>query len=188
MKRHAIAVSTMLLLIAATPTWQPDTAARKCQLPGAPILFPDAPEDVYVLNGKEISPDDMKLVNKKDYESIEFVCPVQLHQVFGVKAQRTGVVVFTTPGPHAAMKSALADVTARQEKYFGQHRAFGPQLAAVGRIGATFFPAQRRLGHRPVHRHPAPVDPDQAIIGQKPLAPEFLEHPGVRPLAKAAVG
>jgi hypothetical protein len=136
MKRYA-AVLTTLFLTAATPTWQPDVAARKCQLPGAPILFPDAPEDVYVLNGRETSPEDMKLVNKKDFESIEMVCPVQLHQVFGVKARRTGVVIFTTPGPHAAIKSAIADVTARQERHFATHGAFARTLEQLGWSDST---------------------------------------------------
>ena len=40
-------------------------------------------------------------------------------------------------GPHAAMKSALADVTARQEKYFAQHGAFARTLEELAWTDST---------------------------------------------------
>ncbi len=63
-----------------------------------------------------------------------------------------------------------------------------PSLERSVGLGPTFFPAQRCLGHCSVCRHPTPINPDQAVIGQQPLTPEGLEHTGLGPFAKTAVG
>jgi len=51
----------------------------------------------------------------------------------------------------------------------------------------VFFPTQRRLGHRPVHALPFPIDAFQLVVlGQSEL-PELLEHAQPNPLLKIRV-
>src|SRR4051794_4975351 len=51
----------------------------------------------------------------------------------------------------------------------------------------VFFPTQRRLGHRPVHALPFPIDAFQVIVlGQSEL-PEFLVHTPLHPLLKVCM-
>src|SRR6266568_1344922 len=55
---------------------------------------------------------------------------------------------------HIVALSSLNDEADRDAVPLGEQAAFHPALASVGRIGAGFFPAQRGLGHRPIHREP----------------------------------
>src|SRR5665213_1678495 len=64
---------------------------------------------------------------------------------------------------------------------------FVPLLARSVGLGPVFFPAERRLRHRAVHREPLPVDPLGLVVGQEPLAPEFVKHARVEPFAKPPV-
>src|SRR5262245_63973808 len=48
-------------------------------------------------------------------------------------------------------------------------------------LGPVFSPAQRRLGHRPIHRQPVPVDPPHFIKSRDSRLPELEEDPGVHP-------
>ena len=45
----------------------------------------------------------------------------------------------------------------------------------------VFFPTQRRLGHRPVHALPFPVDAFQLVVFGQSELPEFLEHAQLAP-------
>ena len=65
---------------------------------------------------------------------------------------------------------------------------FVPRLARSVGLGPVFFPAQRSLRHRAVHRQPFPVDPFGLVVGQEPLAPELVKHSCVEPFAKPPVG
>src|SRR4051794_23525097 len=51
----------------------------------------------------------------------------------------------------------------------------------------TFFPPERGLGHRPVHREPLPIDPVERVVFGQPDLPQFQEHAGFAPLLKAPV-
>ena len=51
----------------------------------------------------------------------------------------------------------------------------------------VFFPTQRRLGHRPVHALPFPVDPFQVVVLVQGESPQFLEHAQLNPLLKVGV-
>src|ERR1700712_5560846 len=62
-----------------------------------------------------------------------------------------------------------------------------PRLARSVGLGPVFPPTEGRLAHCPVQRQPGPVDADQTVIGQKPLAPERREHSGFGPLLEAAM-
>lgn len=63
-----------------------------------------------------------------------------------------------------------------------------PPLARSVGLGPVFFPAERRLGHRPIHTHPVPVDPAQFVKPFDPGSPEGEKHPGFDPFLKSVVG
>jgi hypothetical protein len=65
---------------------------------------------------------------------------------------------------------------------------FTPRLPRAVGLGPVFPPAERGLAHRPVQRQPRPIDAAKGVVGQQPLAPERLEHPGRDPLLEAPVG
>lgn len=56
-----------------------------------------------------------------------------------------------------------------------------PLPRSVG-LGPVFFPSQRGLRHRAVHRQPRPINLVDCIKRQQPQAPELLEYPGLSPL------
>ena len=66
-------------------------------------------------------------------------------------------------------------------------RRFTPRLPRSVGLRPVFPPTQRGLAHRPVQRQPRPIDAAEGVVGQQPLAPERLEHPGRDPLLKAPV-
>jgi hypothetical protein len=55
-------------------------------------------------------------------------------------------------------------------------------------LGPVFSPAQGRLGQRPIHRQPVPLDPAQLIKLLDSGLPEFEEHacfhPGLKPIMR----
>src|SRR4051812_18235187 len=51
----------------------------------------------------------------------------------------------------------------------------------------VFFPAQRRLGGRPVHALPLPVDALKFVVFEQGQLPQFLEHAKLDPLLKIGV-
>ena len=102
----------------------------KCA-PNTPLLFPDAPENVYVLNGKVVSADGFKELelDPKSVESVEIVCATDLHRVFGHQARRSGVVVFTSPGPTTALRTSIQSIQKAQQDYAARHGVFAATLA-----------------------------------------------------------
>src|SRR5512142_245793 len=65
---------------------------------------------------------------------------------------------------------------------------FTPLLPRSVGLGPVFFPAQRRFGHRPVHREPLPVNPMQLIKLLDSRLPQLEEDSGFDPLLKAIMG
>ena len=63
-----------------------------------------------------------------------------------------------------------------------------PVLARSVGLGPVFFPGQGRLGHRPVHRLPAPLDPVLLVVLHEPLLPKPPEDPSLRPALERPVG
>ena len=70
----------------------------------------------------------------------------------------------------------------------GQETSFYALLGAVSGIGASFFPRERRLAHRPIHRTEAPINAFQLVISFQALLPELPEHSCLAPLLESAVG
>src|SRR5918992_4369768 len=62
-----------------------------------------------------------------------------------------------------------------------------PRLPRSVGFGPGFPPAQRRLADRPIQCQPRPIDAGERVVGQQPVAPERLEHPGGDPLLEAPV-
>src|SRR5215831_19489301 len=67
-----------------------------------------------------------------------------------------------------------------------------PDLPRSVGLRPVFFPPERGLGHRPVHRQPVPVDPAQFIKALHSRLPELEEHarlhPGLEAIVRRRVG
>jgi hypothetical protein len=63
-----------------------------------------------------------------------------------------------------------------------------PFLARSVGFGPHFFPAQRGLGHGPIHRLPCPIDPFQLVILQQASFPKPPENARLDPLLEAIMG
>lgn len=72
-----------------------DRSAPQLKCASSPVLFPDAPEPVYVLNGKAVDKAVFQTIDPRAIKSLEIMCAPQLHQLLGIKARRTGIVVVT---------------------------------------------------------------------------------------------
>src|SRR5215467_7385143 len=62
-----------------------------------------------------------------------------------------------------------------------------PRLPRTVGLGPVFFPTERRLGHRTVHRLPAPVDADELIICLQRFHPRVPKDSRLDPLEEAPV-
>jgi hypothetical protein len=130
MKRHAFyAGCTLVLALAATSGSQP--LRLKCP-PGTPVMFPNAPEPAWVLNGKAADSTVMKSLKPDSVESIEIACADEVYRVFKVEARRNAVVIFTIPGPTVALKNALETVKALQQQYHERHGRYATTAEALG--------------------------------------------------------
>lgn len=112
-----------------------DTSAAspelKCQ-PDMPILFEDAPEPAFVLDGRASSEDAIQALATDSIESVAIMCADELFELFGVKARRNGVVVFTKPGPASQANAALDRIAELQQAH---HRHHGAYTADPQRLG-----------------------------------------------------
>src|SRR6266446_7329596 len=68
-----------------------------------------------------------------------------------------------------------------------QHTAFGARFGPIHRTGPRRLPAQRRLGDHPIQGLPLPGNAHFAIVVFQQHFPGSLEHPGLHPLAEAAM-
>ena len=125
--RFALPAITLIAVASAAPSRQP-VVTMKC--PNQPVLFADAPEPVFVLDGKAVPQEKKGLDIAPDaVESVEIVCATDVHREFGVKANRTAVVVFTKPGPYSALKNSVESIVSMQESYHAKHGAFARTIA-----------------------------------------------------------
>jgi len=127
MKSYVAVFAFSLALVSATRPEFP--TAAKC--PNQPVLFPAAPEHVYLVNGKATTQDALHKLQPDAVETIEVVCAIDLHRAFGVESQRGGVSLFTKPGPHSALRADMQRLVALQTAYFEAHGAFAAKLADV---------------------------------------------------------
>jgi hypothetical protein len=129
MQSHLTLLAVVLVATAGAAPHRP-TPVLKCE--GRPSGPPTAPEYVYVLNGKAVEEKQIKQLEAKSVESIEMVCAAELRTVFGIDARSMGVVVFTSPGPAAALRTSLESISALQRGHFAKHGKFAAQLNELG--------------------------------------------------------
>lgn len=130
----SLAVAVAASLVGASPdpapldAASPEAAKLKCP-PEEPVLFPDAPDVVTVLDAEAV-PDSVELdLNTLEIESIEIVCATELHEVFGIEARRSGVVVFTAPGPISALRASLDSISELQKAHLDEHGLYARDLS-----------------------------------------------------------
>src|SRR5881275_2718714 len=63
-----------------------------------------------------------------------------------------------------------------------------PCLLRSTGLGPVFFPRQGRLGHRPIHREPTPVDAVKGVVLSQTGLPEAQKEAVFDPRLKAVVG
>ena len=125
--RYAIPAIALVAVVSAAPSKQ-RVVSMKC--PNQPILFADAPEPLFVLDGNAVPQEKLKESTTADaIESIEIVCATDVHRAFGVKANRTAVVVFTKPGPYSALKNSVESIVSMQETYRAKNGEFARTIS-----------------------------------------------------------
>ncbi|HSK18594.1 MAG TPA: hypothetical protein VK912_05600 [Longimicrobiales bacterium] len=117
----------VMVLAGFAATWP--ASPRKCTMP---VLFRDAPEPAFVLDGDAADADVMRQLEAEQVESIDIMCAPELYEIYQVKAQRSGVVIFTRPGPVAQLQSSLDELQALQRSYFEAHGVFSSDLEQLG--------------------------------------------------------
>lgn len=128
MRGYAVFIAAILCTAAAS-TASVRVPAVKCQ-PDARPLFPDAPDVVWVLNGKAIEKEEFGgKVTPEMVESIRIMCAVDLYHVFGIKTRRGGIIIFTKPGPETALKVSLDSLATLQQTYHAREGTFATSLA-----------------------------------------------------------
>lgn len=124
--RFALPAITLIAVASAAPSRQ-RVVTMKC--PNQPVLFADAPEPVFVIDGKAVPQEKKGLdIAPEAVESIEIVCATDVHREFGVKANRTAVVVFTKPGPYSALKNSIESIVPMQQTYHAKNGSFASSI------------------------------------------------------------
>ena len=124
------------LLAVAAVTLSLGTAAgagsvvRKCS--DIAVLFPDAPEPVFVLNARTVSEEELAKVDPGTIESAHVMCAPELHKRFRIRAQRSAYVVFTAPGPTTELRNAFAEIDRLQARHLRDHGRYAANIEALG--------------------------------------------------------
>lgn len=126
----SLAILAAATVIASLSTRDIASAGRKCAR--TPIMFPDAPEPVFVLDRQEVVRAELDGLDRDDIESLFIVCAPDLYDRFKVRAQRSGIVVFTVPGPSAELRAAMERLDAMQREQLRRHGAFTEDLEQLG--------------------------------------------------------
>ena len=107
------AVSAAFAIVAAVSAAAGPSTGVVLKCTKAPILFPDAPEHVWVLDGKTMDTTDGKAKVQEmadKIESVEVSCPESIYRRFAIKSRLGGVVIFTKPGPQTVLRSQVDSV------------------------------------------------------------------------------
>lgn len=117
-------------LLAGSPGGSPGVApgatALKCP-PEEPVLFPDAPDFVRVLDGEAV-PDGVE-IEMEEIERIEIICAIDLHRVYGVESRRGGAVLFTAPIPRSVLQASLDSISELQQRHLDEHGVYARTLS-----------------------------------------------------------
>jgi hypothetical protein len=131
MKMHPALLALLVITTSGADASTRAELARKCP-PGSPVLFPNAQDWVYLMDRKPITAEAFEQADKGQFESIQMVCAAPLHDTFAVEARVGGVVVFTVPGPTAALNSAMDRIEQLQAEHLARTGEFAKDLAALG--------------------------------------------------------
>lgn len=143
------------------------TALLKC--PAEADLFPEAPDVVYVLDGRLLSEEEYRNLDVSTLESIDIACPRDVHRVFGIESRRGAVVSFTAPGPHKVVQAALDSIAILQRNHFEARGAFASGLADLpwtdetGMITVELSASHGGLRWSATGRHRHFIRPDNAV-------------------------
>jgi hypothetical protein len=117
--RHLVALPAAVAIIAlVSAAASSNGVARKCV--NAPILFPEAPDLVWVLDGKAIDTTNGKArmdAMRDTIESIEVTCAEPIYRRFAIKSRRGGIVIFTKPGPETVLRLRVDSVAKLHRAY-----------------------------------------------------------------------
>lgn len=95
---------------------------------GTPTRFPNAPEPVYVVDGQAIPEQELSALDRGSIESLEVLCFEEIHRRFGIEARRSGIVIFTKPGPEAVLTATLDSLASKQSAYLATRGRFARTL------------------------------------------------------------
>lgn len=132
MKLLAVLVCGSIPLLAFGAASSSTSSARKCV--NVPILFPDAPEPVFVLNGEAVDRDSVASttsVTPDKILSVELACADKIYERFRIKARRTGLIVFTRE-LHTELKSAMDSIAVLQVAFLERTGGFASTVAELG--------------------------------------------------------
>jgi hypothetical protein len=130
MKLNAAAIATSGAIAATVLTLGSGGGARKCT--DVPVSFPDAPEPIYVIDGERFRPDSVPHLDRAVIHRISVVCADYLYETFGIKARRTGVVIFTVPGPEKVLRASMDSIAVLQGVFFEARGRFASDVAELG--------------------------------------------------------
>ena len=119
-----------LFAVVAAPSPRPAATALKCAR-GTPTRFPNAPEPVFVLDGRAVTDTVLETLDKSKVESIEVVCYDEVYRRFGIEARHNGIIIFTKPGPRAVLRAALDSLALRQQAFVAEHGRFARTTAEL---------------------------------------------------------
>ena len=172
-------VFAMLVVAGASAPSRPATSL-KCSS-GKPTRFPNAPEPVYVLDGRAVALEAVQPLDRDTIHSIEVLCFDEVYRRFGIEARRSGVVVFTVPGPHAALRATLDTLVARQREFAARHGRFARSLtelawspsSTVISIDLIVTEDGSRWSAAGTHRHLRASEATMSVGGE---STQYLEH------------
>src|SRR5262245_2447001 len=118
---------SLAAVLTASPL--PRTAMMKCQ---RNPFFPNAQDYAYLLDAKPVQQDALKKLDPNSVDMIEIVCSDAVYRAFGVETQIGAVVVFTKPGPRAALATGMQSIEALQKSYFARRGVFAGTLGDLG--------------------------------------------------------
>ena len=136
MKIHPALLALLVITASGAHVPAREEAVRKCP-PTSTVLFPNAQDWVYLMDRKPITAEAFEALDKSRIESIQMVCAAPLHRTFAVEARVGGVVVFTAPGPVAALNSSMAGIEKAQAEHLARAGQFASDVAALGWTDAS---------------------------------------------------